>query len=347
MLFSISTGLFGKVRSVTEVLREAWLVSRVPANDLIFQYLGALAEKEAMKASYRGFQRYLQDLPAIGRIEVREDWFYHKASGEMRLTYTNSLFAPGCLRLKEGNGAGPIVVFLPGYYVGADDVLVKTHHPQNMTWLIAELGVRVACWDWPLQGSRRDGCLYRGLRSVKSCEREYSRILPVLGTCLWREEIAELEFAVKQIRRHTGFGCDIYTVGWSMGGFFAYFAPLLGVDLAATIVAGSCARIKDLLAEGKSRLHGYFFYPLNGLAYFDLEDIVGNLFEMEQPLQIICGDRDAGCLASTRRALIDRAVQLGHQLTIEVLPNHGHFFSQAIKGLILRFLSSYQAKLHN
>lgn len=328
--------LLRRARNAVETLRDAWLVARVPPNREIFRELlsigGGLARRN-------GLRSYLEDYPAKGRILIREDWSFHAASGEMRLSYSNSLFAPGCLRLKPGRQDNGLVVFLPGYQDGADDVLGRGHHPQNMTGVARELGMGIACWDWPLQGRRRDGCLYLGLRSVHSAEREYSRILPALGTSLWREAVAELEFALPQIRRHVGPNRAIHLVGWSMGGCFAYLAPLLGIELATAVAAGSCARVKDLVAEGKTRLQGYFFYPLNGLAYFDLDDVVADVLRLDRPLRIIHGDRDAGCLESTRRVLAGTAAALGRPLPIDVLPDHGHVFSPAIKRRIIDYLS--------
>lgn len=331
--------LFGRMRRGAETLREAWLAARVPANERIFEALRILPDESRRGAHRGGFQRYLEEYPARGRIAIQEDWSYHRASGEWRLSYSNSLFASGCLRVKPGRKEDGIIVFLPGYQDGAEDVLVRENHPQSLTEVAGELGMGIACWDWPLQGWRLDGCLYRGLRSVYSAEREYSRILPALGTSLWREGVAELQFALQQIRRYVGPGRPIHVVGWSMGGCFAYLAPLLGTDITTTIAAGSCARVKDLMAEGKTRLHGYFFYPLNGLAYFDLDDVVAEVLSLKHPLHIIHGERDAGCLESTRRVLADRAAEEGRSLWIDVLPGHGHVFSPTIKRRIIEFLS--------
>jgi pimeloyl-ACP methyl ester carboxylesterase len=333
------------MRRAAEILQEAWLVARVPANDRICGALRIVPDWFIRGAQGGGFQHYLEDYPARGRIVLQKDWSYHRASGEWRFGYSNSLFASGCLRVRRGRREDGIIVFLPGYQDGAEDVLRRENHPQNMKEVAGKLGMGIACWDWPLQGRRLDGCLYRGLRSVYSAEREYSRILPALGTSLWREGVAELQFALQQIRRHVGPGRAIHVVGWSMGGCFAYLAPLLGTDIATTIAAGSCARVKDLMAEGKTRLHGYFFYPLNGLAYFDLDDVVAEVLSLKHPLHIIHGERDAGCLESTRRVLADRAAEEGRSLWIDVLPGHGHVFSSTIMRRIIEFLSGYASKV--
>ena len=81
----------------------------------------------------------------------------------------------------------------------------------------------------------------------------------------------------------------------------------MATGVRTTIAVGSCAAVKDLFAEAKTRVHGYFFYPLNGLAYFDVEDIVGEALKSNHSLKIIYGEHDAGCLERTSRTLVDKA----------------------------------------
>jgi len=328
--------MLAKFKTAFAVLRETWLLARVPPNDTIFHELRLLADETTDNP--KGLHRYLEDYPSLGRIVVEKDWCYDNSSDEMRLNYSNSLFADGCLRIKPGKKDSAVIVFLPGNTTAADDVFRPGNHRHNMTRVAETLGMGLACWDWPLQGGRRDRCLYQGLRSLYSGEREYSRILPALGTCLWREKVSELQFALAQIGRFIGRQSEIHVVGWSMGGCFAYLAPLLATGVRTTIAVGSCAAVKDLLAEGKTRVHGYFFYPLNGLTYFDLEDIVGEALKSYHSLKIIYGEHDAGCLERTSRTLVDEAVRLNRPLEITVLPDHGHVFSPIVKNRIMECL---------
>lgn len=290
-------------------------------------------------ATRRGVSAYLAERRPIGAIVARDGWHEDAASGELRLPYTNSVFAPGCLRVRRGGAARAVLVFLPGYQAGADAVLGSGGHRQQMTEVAESLGMSLACWDWPLQGRRREGALYRDLGSVYSAEREYARVLPALGTSLWREFAGELAFALDRIQALVGPGTPLHVVGWSMGGCFAYVAPFLGVAVASTTAAGSCARVVDLLATGATRVHGYFFYPLDAVAYFDLDDLVGEALARDHPLRIVHGERDHGCLAETRAALARRAAACGRACRIDVLPGHGHVFSPAMKAEIARWLA--------
>jgi pimeloyl-ACP methyl ester carboxylesterase len=327
-----------KFKKVAELLQDKWRESRAPPNAAIFSQLRAHADGSLI--SRKGIHHYLEDYLPLGEIKIERDWYSDDGLREMRLDYVNSLFAPGCLRFIPGKKANPIIVFLPGNVSGADDVLRSPAHPQYMAEVAANLGCGIACWDWPLQGLRRSHGLYESFRTVISVEREYSRILPSLGTCLWREMVAELQFALTQLTRLPEGQTDFHVIGWSMGASFAFIAPLLARQVRSVVAAGSCASIRDLLGRGETRVHGYFFYPLNGLAYFDLEDTVERVSMSDHcRLKIIFGERDPGCFAITARTLSNKALELGHPLELTVLPDHGHEFSTQLKEDIIRFLT--------
>jgi pimeloyl-ACP methyl ester carboxylesterase len=104
------------------------------------------------------------------------------------------------------------------------------------------------------------------------------------------------------------------------------------------VAVNSCARVADLLAEGRARVHGFFFYPLDMLRYFDLEDVVDASLARGVRLLVLHGDRDHGCLESTRKRLSECAGPDGSRARIEVFPDHPHLFSNAIKTRALAFL---------
>ena len=326
--------MIGKLKTAYEVLREQWLVARVPPNRGVYESLACATALD----STRGLGAYLAEHPARGRVEALGEWSRDAASGESRLRYSSSFFAEGCLRVRPGAGRGTLV-FLPGNLTGADEVFRPGAHRAGMTGMADALGMSLACWDWPLQGARLDRSLYLGLRSIYSAEREYSRFLPSLGTCLWREFVAELAFALPQVRRHVGEG-PMHVVGWSMGACFAYLAPLVCDSVRSTVAAGSCARVKDLVAEGETRRHGFWFYPMNGMRYFDLETVIEAVISSGRPVRIVHGDRDPGCLARTRELLVERAAASRGLLSVEVLPGHGHVLSPAMKARIRAHLEA-------
>src|SRR5687767_12710456 len=206
--------LIGKLRRVVTLVREQWLVGRVAPDGRIFNELAALAVTDPKVAG--GARSYLTDYPARAVIAKQGGWARDQGSGEWRLRYSSSLFAPGVIRLQEAP-SGDVIVFLPGNMTGASQVMDRGGHPHEMIGVADSLGMGLACWDWALQGDRREKGLYPGLESLHSAEREYSRLLPALGTCLWREMVAELEFALAEIAGRLEAGRSLHIVGWSMG----------------------------------------------------------------------------------------------------------------------------------
>jgi pimeloyl-ACP methyl ester carboxylesterase len=328
--------MLSKLGTAISVLRETWRLPRAPGNRAIFQHLRAEADERSARP--KGLAAYLRDYPALGLPRVERDWYFDHGSGEIRLDYSSNVFASGSLRLRPGPRDDAVLVFLPGNTTGADCVFQRGAHPQSMSRVAEALGLGLACWDWPLQGRRREMCLYERLGSLYSGEREYSRILPALGSCLWRECVAELEFALHHLLRRVGQGGALHVVGWSMGACFAYVAPLLARGVRRTVAAGSCASVKDLLSEGKTKVHGFFFFPMNSIPYFDLDDVVVEALDANHRLMILFGEHDSGCLDSTARRLTARAAQRGHSLGITVIPGHGHALSAVMKDQLVHLL---------
>jgi pimeloyl-ACP methyl ester carboxylesterase len=318
----------GYLRRAVEVLQENWRATRAPADPRIAGNLARLARER--KAGPRpGLDAYLRDHPALGAPRQAGEW--RRQGEEWRLGLENDLFGPAEIRLMQGPGRD-VVVFLPGYAVGASQVWDEPEHLQCMRGFCQALGAGLCAWTWPLQRERGAAGMYRGLRTVLSLEREYARVLPALGTCLWRELVEELRLALFLVRERLGPEARLHVVGWSMGGAFAYAAPLLGTPVRSVVAAGSLARMEDLLAQGGSRVHGFFFYPLHGLAYFDIEDLAAAVLAKGVPLAAVHGDRDHGCLEASADAMRAAAGRSGPgAFRHDVLPDHGHSFSPRMK----------------
>ena len=330
--------MIGWLQRARDVVLEAWRVARVPANPEIAAALGELAQRTAGDRSPEAIDRYLQERPALSRLQRVRDWFQDPESGEWRLGFSNTLFAPGLVRWAPGPPGGDLIVFLHGSLGDAACALGDRPDNENMNEIARAHGAGLVSWDWPFHGARLNEGLYRGLQSVVSNEREYSRMLPALGTSLWREWVAELAFVLQQVRRRAGPDVPIHVVGYSMGAAFAYVAPLLGTRVANASAACSCARLADLLAQGKTRRHGFFLYPNDALGSFDLDDQVDALIARGVPLLVVHGDQDPGCLASSRTALAQRSQRAPEQVEIQVLPGHSHRFSSEVKARISAFL---------
>jgi len=326
------------MKRALDAVLEPRRVIRAPYDARIAGCLGDWAARLARERPAHGLEQYLEGRPPLARLDVTRDWYAASPGGELRLDYTSTLFAPGRVRLRQGPPGRGVLVFLHGSTGSSAEAFGERRGRSDVSALARDAGLGLACWDWPFHGKRLGGGLYAALRDPVTCEREHARILPVLGTSLWREWVAELAFALHQIRRQVGPDTKLHVLGNSMGGAFAYVAPLLGVQIASASSVNSCARVADLLAEGAARVHGFFFYPLDGLRFFDLEDLVEGSLALGTRVSILHGDRDHGCRETTRRRLRGCRGPGGTAARIEVLADHSHLFSDAIKARTLAFL---------
>jgi dienelactone hydrolase len=328
---------------VARRLRDSQRLARLPHDLRISRNLAEAMAASAARRPEEGVRRYLEERRALGRLEVTRDWYEASDRAELRLDYASRFFGPGCLRLVKAPSDRGTVVFLHGSTGSAAQVLdVGARSPAHS--LAERAGLGIACWDWPIHGERLAQGVYGGLTTTLAAEAQYAVLLTALGSSLWREWVAELGFALEQLRRASGAGARLHVVGSSMGAAFAYVAPTLATPLASVTAINSCARFADLVAEGAARAHGPFFYPLDVASYFDLEDLVAVALDSGVPMFVIHGDRDPGCLESSRERLGALAGPAGDRVRIEVLPDHDHVFSEAIAERVEAFLREVEAR---
>lgn len=330
-----------KIRRATFVLRETWNIGRAVPNDAALSSIASTAASSALSSPGRRVTDYLLREKPIAKISARGEWV--ESEGEQRLDYDNNIFGAGRLRVRGVNHGQDILVALPGLHTGAESILANENHPHCLADLARKTGMAIAAWDWPLQAGRLDGSIYCGLGSVYSAEREYSRILPSAGTCLWREYVHELEFALNALADEFP-SSRLHVVGWSMGAAFAPLSPILAPSVRSVISAGSCAAVEDLINGGHSRVHGYFFYPMRSLGQFDLEDIALEAASTGARLMYVHGDRDPGCLVQSRRRL-ERlsATKPDLPIVLSVLAGHGHVLSATMQGIFREFINKAYA----
>lgn len=327
-----------KISRALFVLKETWKLTRAAPHQEIFQNLAKTARDQQESSNDKGCLSYLKKRLPIARIEVTQDWYH--TNGEWQLNYDSTLFAPGQLRIINYRPERHLLIVLPGFHTGATQILKEENHPHYFANFAKIHNLSLMTWDWPLQGQRLEAVLYHDLGSVYSAEREYSRILPMLGTCLWREYVHELDFALQHARSLFESENPIHVFGWSMGGAFATITPLLSENVATTTAAGTCAGWKDLLEYGFTNVHGYFFYPLDATNWFDIEDTVLETLSKNTRVLFIHGDNDPGCLAQTRERLINHTSSYGENFRLVVLPSHHHELSESIITEFIRFIQS-------
>jgi len=322
------------------VLRESWLAPRAKKNLRISDELRRAGE--ILYNNKLGFDKYFEDNKPIGKIIKVNGWKYNDKLDEYTLKFKNSIFSNGTIKIRN-NSDKDILIFLPGYYSSSDDILINKNHPQFLSDDCKKNELSIATWDFPLQGRRGDQSLYLNLKSVVSIEREYSRFLHILNTSLWLEILNEINFCIEEIYQFYGKNINIHLVGWSMGGAFSPHISNSNSNIKSCISAGSLARYKDLLTEGNTRLHGYFFYPNNVLNYFDLEDVLISISEKKINHMIIYGANDPGCLKYSQRFiqnLIESGILL--QKNFKKLDNSGHFFNPMLKQKIFNSINQWK-----
>ena len=133
-------------------------------------------------------------------------------------------------------------------------------------------------------------CIWR-FHSHSYPEREYARFLPLYDSSLWHEYVAELRFCLAQISEFKCEAAEVIVAGWSQGAWFSYLrcSSACGQNCGP----GSCATFSDLLALGKTNVHGFFYYRV-GLLVFDLEDVV-SVASLGTQVNILFGEDDRGC----------------------------------------------------
>ena len=185
-----------------------------------------------------------------------------------------------------------------------------------------------------MQGDRLHGGIYRNVAGHDQLAKEYARILPVFGSSLFVEYLAEMEACLRAVISFAGEGREVVVTGWSQGGWFSYFAPLLHDRGDKITSAGSCAAYGDLIAQGCGHVHGYFMYPFLSSTGFELDDICRKSSN-RAPIHIVCGDADPGCLASTLRRLegIPR-------VRVSVLSGHAHSFTGKMRDMVVEDMFS-------
>ncbi len=321
-----------------KVLIEAWSAPRAKVNYIIYENINLYLKKNKKKKY--GISKYLDKYHGLSKIIAINSWDYDEELDEYYHEYSSSFFSNGKIRIKNYNSKRALI-FLSGYYSNANDVFQNETHPQYLLNYCKKSNTSLVSWDSVFQGKRGQNAIYKNLNSTVSAEREYSRFLSMIGTSLWNEYVNELRYAVKMINQFYNNKADLITVGWSMGGAFAHLVPMFTRKCKLVIASGSLARFHDLIREGKTRLHGFFFYPLNSIYYFDLEDIVKENNLSNCKTIFIFGENDPGCLKSSYSLLKKMYKKNQENVHFIKFKNYGHFFEPKIKTEIFKSIKKY------
>lgn len=249
-----------KLKSVLRVLRDAKRAKNLKPNLGIFNHLLRVYE-----STPRTNAALIHQLHKKCVNTCRPAGVWQKEGNEASLEFDSPLFGGAKIWSYLPDNYQQALVFLPGSITAARTVLDDPGSPFFLKEFCKKHSIALFVWDWPLQGDRKKKSLYLGLESHAILEREYGRILPLFGSSLWREYIDELRFCLTEVQKILPAGIELDLLGWSQGAWFAYFSPLLGVQIRRVIAAGSCASFRDLLLNGAAHVHGFFYYPVGGV----------------------------------------------------------------------------------
>lgn len=325
-----------KLKSLFRILGDAHVASNMcPRLELFDSLLNAYLDREQ---NSKCLVESLARQPVTMCTSIG-DW--EKDRDEYVLKFSSTIFADSVIRAFVPANYEQVLIFLPGSMTSADEVMRQRKSNFFLKEFCREKSIALFVWDWPLQGSRKANSNYRNIRSHALLEREYARLLPIYGSSLWHEYLAELKFCIGKIADFTQDSSDITVAGWSQGAWFAYFAPLLGVKINKVIAAGSCATFADLLRNGATHRHGFFYYPLNTGGGFDLELVVLRGAEAGANFSILFGAEDSGCFRSSTIDIQSVLSQEGllDKFTVSEFQGVGHTFTNTIRDEVLRIIS--------
>jgi len=324
-----------KIASAFRILRDAKAATDPQPQMQIFDALAEISNKFGDRSA--GLDKTLER-PSVTNCYSLGRW--EKVNDERRLQVKSTLFSDFSIRAYVPSEYNQALVFLPGSITGTNEVMSQAENDFYLRGFCERESIALFVWDWPLQGERKGGALYKGFESHSILEREYSRVLTLYGTSLWHEYLAELRFCLAEIDKFIEDSAKLTVMGWSQGAWFSYFSPLLGVSVDKIIAAGSCATFSDLVDHGATHVHGFFYYPCNAINSFDLDDVVNRTASMGTKTNVLFGGNDRGCFLSSVQSIKgtlekNNNIQNFHA---QILPATGHVFTKQMKINILKLI---------
>lgn len=328
-----------KIASAFRILRDAKAATDPQPQMQIFDALAEISNKFGDPSA--GLDKALER-PSVTNCCSLGRW--EKVNDEHRLQVKSTLFSDFSIRAYVPSEYNQALVFLPGSITGTNDVMSQAENDFYLRGFCERESIALFVWDWPLQGERKGGALYKGFESHSILEREYSRVLTLYGTSLWHEYLAELRFCLAEIDKFIEDSAKLTVMGWSQGAWFSYFSPLLGVSVDKIIAAGSCATFSDLVDYGATHVHGFFYYPCNAINSFDLDDVVNRTASMGTKTNVLFGDNDRGCFLSSVQG-IKTTLEKNNKIQnfhTQILPATGHVFTKEMKINILKLIADQE-----
>lgn len=227
-----------------------------------------------------------------------------------------------------------IVVFLPGNLTGGNEA-INSSFANNLV----ALNNAVITWDWPLQGRRWDGRYFQRLDLISNVEREYNKLLAIIGTNLFDEYLSEFASVLRLIEsKFSGYEIDV--IGWSQGAHFSWYAPFFARNVRRIYACGSFAFYRHLVSEGFPHVHGFPHFPVLKNFRWDLDDLLARHKTADIMTFLIFGELDRGVLKKSIEDIKNSGFLSGKHI-VEV-KNTGHDYTTIIDGACLQKVKEIQ-----
>jgi len=258
------------------------------------------------------------------------------------LEYKNKFFSDGKILIYAPTKPKKLVILLNGSLNSGDDVIFHRNSKYFLKDILEVHNCALATWTWPLQAERKNG-FFPSLSTFTSVERQYAKLLNIVGSDLWEQYIIELSMCMREIEKfnkNNWGNVEIIIAGWSMGGSLGWFAPYFLNSPVKALILGSCARFQDLISFGRQNSQGLYYFPKFGPEFFDIENIAVDLLEKGNSFHVSFGEKDKNCIQNSL-VEIDHYVSdktNSDNFSTSILPNVNHSFEDVVKNALLEVI---------
>ena len=317
------------LKNLIYLIREFYFSNKYTYNNQIKKNILNLVKLRYKNLDKKNFKKYKKSHKHISSVKLKKK-ITSKNSNDFKITFTNSLFHDVKVNICNHNIKNKkILIYLHGYKTSSKDVLNNKNHQEYLMDFAKKNSCTLCVWDWPLHGERLNNGLFKNINSVYAAEKEYTKILNLFGSSLFLEYLNEYEVILKNVISIFKEK-KIIIIGYSMGGFFSYFAPLLSNKIEKIFSISSFNDYSNLIMSEKIRVNGFYYYPYDFLSYVNFKDIIDEICKSNiKKINIIFGDQDINC--SSKYA---KKIKKNNKLNIHIIKKNGHSLTKRFLNIV-------------
>lgn len=281
------------------------------------------------KNSSGTFKKYKNTHKHISSVKFKKK-ITSKNTRDFKIIFTNTLFDDVKVNICNNKIKNDkLLIYLHGYKTSSKDVLNNKNHREYLIDFAKKNLCTLCVWDWPLHGERLNKSLFNNINSVYAAEKEYTKILNLLGSSLFLEYLNEYEVVLKKVISIFKQK-KIIIIGYSMGGFFSYFSPFLSGKIEKIFSISSFNDYSNLIRSEKIKVNGLYYYPHNILGYFNFKDIIAEICKSDlKKINIIFGDQDINCSSN-----FAKKIKKNNKLNIHIIKKNGHLLTKNFLNIV-------------